>query len=801
MDGYTAKILLIIAGYLLGSIPFGLIIAMAMGAGDIRKMGSGNIGATNVLRSAGKLGGFITFILDALKGVIPVLIAKSWWGIDTWTLSVALVAVLGHNYPVYLKFKGGKGVATSLGVITALWPYIGIITIGIWLVSVVIWRYSSMGALISFTILPIITILGGRSLSYFIFSLLISLMLFYRHKDNIKRLLSGQEKKIGKGGGTALTLLILILFAGNSIAYSGNLILKPTIPQEIQKIWDARRTALSAGDKESARRLLKDIVEIRYKLGINRIDDISALLIREGYQALNEGRPEDAYRLSGMAKEMSPSYAPSYYLSALSMLKMSKMMPALLEYIAGFKTSLQDFWTIFTLSGRIYTVVIVAIALTSLTFLVVWLSQLLPVFFHTFREITSGIINRPLQPIFFFTLTIFPFLFGLGWFVLFWVAGCWAYLLRKERMIAVFIVAFFLLLPQTLKYSAIDITAQENMSLTGLLAVERGYGDADLIQTLKDQYRIDTSNPYLPLSIAFLSHKLGDTGQSLNYYHKLINTDNKNIKIWALNNMGNLYFSTGDYDNAIISYKKAINEDQESAILQFNLSQAYREKLMFAEAESAYETAKRINPGDVGRFTSLSTRMGAYRIIDYPVSKTDLWVVALKPTEGSRILAMDILGGIINIPPERIPFLGISILIVLTVISYLKLRTPMAYYCPECGMVVCGWCTGSRIFGNTCKKCRRKDEEIEEGKELDRRISFILPGLWHIYKGRVGIGGVISLIFFLGLSGLILGGIEDTWYMAYYLPERFYIYWLSLIVLSYLLITLHLKYVKIRFNT
>ena len=201
MNDYTIRIVLIVSSYLLGAVPFGLLAAKAMGAGDIRKMGSGNIGATNVLRTAGKFGGFVTLLLDSLKGVIPVLIAKAWWGTETWTLGVALAAVLGHNFPVYLKFKGGKGVATSLGILVALWSYVGLITMGIWIGSVLIWRYSSLGALISFAFLPMVIFAGERSIQYLIFSLLVSAMIFYRHIENIKRLLAGKEKMIGKDGG------------------------------------------------------------------------------------------------------------------------------------------------------------------------------------------------------------------------------------------------------------------------------------------------------------------------------------------------------------------------------------------------------------------------------------------------------------------------------------------------------------------------------------------------------------------------------------------------------------------------
>ena len=116
------KIFMCLGGYIAGSIPFGIIIAWIMGTGDIRKKGSGNIGATNVFRTTGKLGGAMTLLLDALKGLIPVLIAKSLWGVDIWTLAVAFAAIIGHNYTMFLRFKGGKGVATSLGVLLALWP-------------------------------------------------------------------------------------------------------------------------------------------------------------------------------------------------------------------------------------------------------------------------------------------------------------------------------------------------------------------------------------------------------------------------------------------------------------------------------------------------------------------------------------------------------------------------------------------------------------------------------------------------------------------------------------------------------
>lgn len=801
MDGYVAKVVLISGSYLLGAIPFGLITTKVMGRGDIRKMGSGNIGATNVLRSAGKLGGFVTLLLDSLKGVLPLLLAKSWWDLEIWTFIVAVAAVLGHNYPVYLKFKGGKGVATSLGVVTALWPYIGLITIAVWLAAVVIWKYSSLGALISFAMFPMVVWVEERSLTYFLFSLLISLMIFYRHRENIKRLMAGTEKKIGKGGGSALLLVIFFFFAGISSAEAGIIPYASAIPHDVEKQWDLRRSALSAGNRETADALLNNIIETKYILGVNRIDEISALLVREGYQALEKGSYEDAYSLSKKAKEISPHYAPSYFLAGKALFKMSKTMPGVSEYIEGLKDSVQDFWTLFNMIGRVYAVVTIAVTLTFLTFFVVWFSRLMPIFYHTFREITCKYIDRPFLLIFWGIIIIFPLLFGIVWFIIFWIVGVWIYLMRKERIIAVLIMVFFLLLPQGLKYSTIFITGGENIALQGVLAIDKGYGDRELIKRLQDQYRKEPGDEYLPLSIAYLLYKQGDIKESLDYYQKLLNTDKKNIRAWTFNGLGNLYFKEGDYDTAILYYTKAISDSPMSEIPVYNLSQAYREKLMFAEAESTYATAKKINPDKVGRYSTLSIKGKGYKVIDFPISNYDLWTIALRPSEGSNILAMGILKGAIRIPSNRLPFLGVSILIILTVLSYLKPRTPMAYSCPKCRRTVCGWCIGSRIFGTTCKECKGKDHQSEEARELDRRISFILPGLWHIYKGKVLSGGFISLLFFLGLSGLILGEMNDTWDMAYYLSGKAYMSWFLFVILSYLLITFHFKYVKIRIDT
>jgi len=212
----------VIGAYLLGSIPFGLLIAKAHGK-DLRSIGSGNIGATNVSRALGRKWAYFCFVLDVLKGVVPMLVTLSLArGSSTpsqtekvillWLwLAVGCGAILGHIFPIYVKFRGGKGVATSFGVALGLWPYYTIcafFAIAIWVVVVLIWRYVSLASIAASVIFPIVLILaivlkpGWDFVSLWpllIAATAIPLMVIVRHRENIKRLLAGTESKILKG--------------------------------------------------------------------------------------------------------------------------------------------------------------------------------------------------------------------------------------------------------------------------------------------------------------------------------------------------------------------------------------------------------------------------------------------------------------------------------------------------------------------------------------------------------------------------------------------------------------------------
>lgn len=189
----------IILSYLLGAVPFGLLFSKLFSNVDVRTLGSGNIGATNVLRASGKKAAVLTLLADCFKGLIPVMAVQFLFHADALAALAGAAAILGHNFPVYLGFKGGKGVATSYGVVLATVPWIGLICLSAWLFAAVIWKYSSLSALLSFVLYPVLTFaLYGESRPQGLLSLFIFGMIYIRHRENIKRLLAGTEPKIGK---------------------------------------------------------------------------------------------------------------------------------------------------------------------------------------------------------------------------------------------------------------------------------------------------------------------------------------------------------------------------------------------------------------------------------------------------------------------------------------------------------------------------------------------------------------------------------------------------------------------------
>ena len=193
------KALLLVASYLLGSIPFGLLIVRAWKGIDIRKYGSGNIGATNVLRAAGRGPAAVVFLADVSKGLAPVLAAQRLFSETAWmAVAAGMLAMIGHTLSVFLKFRGGKGVATGLGIFIGLAPPAAGIAFAVWLIVLGITRYVSVASMIGALCVPVTMCALGTPLPYKGFAILAALFIIIKHRSNISRLLRGSEPRIGE---------------------------------------------------------------------------------------------------------------------------------------------------------------------------------------------------------------------------------------------------------------------------------------------------------------------------------------------------------------------------------------------------------------------------------------------------------------------------------------------------------------------------------------------------------------------------------------------------------------------------
>lgn len=188
--------ILILSGYLLGSVPTGLLAGRAYGV-DVRRVGSGNIGMANVLRAAGKPAAVITMSGDMLKGLLPVIAARLLVDNDWVVAAVALAALLGHCWPVFLRFRGGKGVATGAGTTIALAPVVGLALFAAWWGVVFLSRYTSLGAIVTMVLGPIAFLLTGQPTPYVLYTFVGSALVLWRHRENARALLKGTERKIG----------------------------------------------------------------------------------------------------------------------------------------------------------------------------------------------------------------------------------------------------------------------------------------------------------------------------------------------------------------------------------------------------------------------------------------------------------------------------------------------------------------------------------------------------------------------------------------------------------------------------
>ncbi len=199
--GYTFPVMLgivlVLLGYVLGSVPTGYLVGRALGV-DVRKVGSGNIGTANVLRAAGKGAAALTLAGDMLKGLIPVVVARLSTGNEWLIAAAAFAAVIGHCWPVFLRFKGGKAVATGAGTTIGLAPVVGLGLFAFWWAVVLVSRYTSLGAIAVMLVSPLVLWITGQPLPYVLYTIVGGALVLWRHRENAVALIKGTERKVGQ---------------------------------------------------------------------------------------------------------------------------------------------------------------------------------------------------------------------------------------------------------------------------------------------------------------------------------------------------------------------------------------------------------------------------------------------------------------------------------------------------------------------------------------------------------------------------------------------------------------------------
>jgi glycerol-3-phosphate acyltransferase PlsY len=198
MDSPWLIITLALLGYVIGSIPFGVVVSRLLGVVDPRSAGSRNVGFTNVLRVSGRKAGILTLAGDIGKGWVVAWLGTLLLVQESSILLVALAPIVGHLYSAFLRFSGGKGVATALGSVLGVAPLVGLILMALWISAVVLWKYSSGGALFAFGLFPLVALIFNRSWLFVGFALAVAALIWIRHKDNLVRLWSGTESRIGQ---------------------------------------------------------------------------------------------------------------------------------------------------------------------------------------------------------------------------------------------------------------------------------------------------------------------------------------------------------------------------------------------------------------------------------------------------------------------------------------------------------------------------------------------------------------------------------------------------------------------------
>lgn len=779
-------ILVSIGSYLVGAIPFGLFFSKIWGV-DPRKAGSKNIGATNVLRTAGILPAILTLVFDISKGGIAVVIARMLEVNPPWIAGLA--AIIGHNFPVYLDFKGGKGVATSIGTMVVLYPLGGASVIAIWLIVAAITRYSSLAALVSLGVSPVIFTLLSKS-DMIGFTVAIAVLAFMRHRDNIKRLLSGTEKKIGD------RVLILLPF----FLFLLNLILPSSAVTEDERF---------AGNKFSER--LPVIKEEALDRGL-RFPEPVILYVLSGHSAGG-----DEVTVTSPLLQLDPASPFLHFKKAEESFGhgiKNTLFNGIPDLINAFKMAAHDmFWFInLVLFFSVIIIFSFIFAISVSAFIKIPLD--IPILIHE-------IIEKKLSFVY-ILIIIASALIGLPYFALsILLIGAIHYPTRSQKICLFFCIIFLLLLPFILRAEERLLRLLSDPDMRAIYEVNEQKDNLLILLlnkntagTPKDsQIFLGTSgsevrqSPEYLFSRALALKKEGRLDEAIEIFKGLAGEVTagtpKDSKIFSgtiggesnscgapllkykvFNNLGNCLFLKGDLEGAEQYYQKAIELKKNPQTL-YNLSQLYKERLDFEKGKYYYEEAMKLDAELISVFTKISLKTPNRFLMDLSLTQKELFKLSfLKSPKGP---------GNIKVYEPLIP---------LILLIFLFIKPPViAYRCSRCGKIICNICQRRELWGRMCPECYealvtpdKVDSKtrlqrllfVQKKKSLRKRLFWVLsifPGVNQTLGGWLFQG--LLILSLLGMSIMCLISANYFTIMGF---RQFYVVWIGIFAAGFAII-------------
>ncbi len=758
-------IIVTISSYLLGAIPFGLLFSKLWGA-DPRKAGSKNIGATNVLRTAGTIPAILTLVFDISKGGIAIVIARMLEVNPPWIAGLA--AIIGHNFPVYLNFKGGKGVATSIGTMVVLYPLGGVLVIALWLFVAAITRYSSLAALLSLGLSPVIFTLLSKS-DMIGFTVAVAVLAFMRHRDNIKRLLSGTEKKIGE---RVLILLPVFLFLLN--------LLPP----------------LSLADTETkkfnGRQFSEDRLQVIKEEALNRglrFPEPAILYILSGRSA---GGKE--VRVSPQLLQLDPASPVLHFKKAEESFGLGikdtlfNGIPALIN---AFKTATRDMvWFInLVLFFSVIIVFSFIFALAISAFIKIFFD--IPILIHEVTERKLSFI--------YILIIIASGLTGLPYFATsILLIGAVHYPTRSQRICLFFCIIFLLLLPFILRTEERLLRFLSDPDMRAIYEVNEQ--KSNLLILLPDK---NTNSPIHPFtygsevrespeylfSRALALKKEGRLDEAIEIFKGIADGLTAGAPLWkykVFNNLGNCLFLKGDLNGAEQYYLKAIELKKNPQTL-YNLSQLFKERLDFEKGKYYYEEAMKLDADLISGFTKISSKTPNRFLMDLSLTQRELSKPGfLKSLKGGNIRIYELLMPLI-------------------LLIFLFIKQPViAYRCSRCGKIICNICQRRELWGRMCPECYEAlvtPDKVDSKTRL-QRLLFVQKKKSHrkrlfwvlsIFPGvNQTIGGwLFQGLIILSLLGMSIMCLVSANYFTIAGFRQFYVVWIGILAAAFA-ITLHL---------